>query len=700
MPCAQVPIIPTEGCARATLYRHCQRKELKKLSFSCGVAATWMVMFVAMTSPAWPQGKTTDLTGQSLEDLMNIQVVSVSKTEQKLSGTASAVFVITQEDIRRSGATNIPDLLRMVPGMDVAQINSNTWAIGTRGFNGRFANELLVLVDGRSVYTPTFGGVFWDTLDFPLEDIDRIEVIRGPGGSIWGANAVNGVVNIITKKASETHGGLIVAGGGNVNQGFETTQYGGEVGKSIDYRVYTKYFNNGHFPDPTGQDGGDGWHMLQGGFRTDSALSPKDTLMFQGNIYSSREDTPTNTLPSITSAAPVSIELAINVAGGFLQGVWTHTYSPRSDTSLQVSYDRYERDDQLGEARGTLDLDFKHHIAQGARQNFVWGLTYRDSNSRSDGNLFISLTPADLNTQLFGAFIQDEIAIVPDRLYLTAGTKLEHNYYTGFNLMPSARAVWTPSPSQALWAAISDAVRSPSALDAGFRVNFGSFTEQDGTLAVPALIGNPHIDDESLIAYELGYRRTFRDRLSIDFAAYYNDYGHQETTEPAAPFFENTPPPPHLVLPLTYENLMHGETHGFELAANWKVTSRWTLSPGYAFEQIHMHLSPASQDTTSVAGAEGSSPVHSAQLRSRVTLSKGLSWDTSVYFVDRLADPSVPSYTRVDTQLAWQLGEGVGLSLVGQNLARDRHEEFVDLTGSVRSTLVKRSAYVKLSWQF
>jgi iron complex outermembrane receptor protein len=673
---------------------------MKKLSFSCGVTMTWMAMFAAMALPAWPQGKTADLTDQSLEDLMNVQVTSVSKTEQKLSSTASAIFVITQEDIRRSGALNVPDLLRMVPGVDVAQINSNTWAISARGFNGRFSSELLVLVDGRSVYTPTFGGVFWDTLDFPLEDIDRIEVIRGPGGSIWGANAVNGVINIITKKASETLGGLVVAGGGNVNQGFETTQYGGEVGKSTDYRVYTKYSNNGHFPDPTGQDGGDGWHMLQGGFRTDSTLSPRDTLMFEGNIYSAREGGPTFAFPLITSPNPVDVELLVNVTGGFLQGVWNHTYSPRSDTSLQVSYDHYQRNDQLREGRGTIDLDFQHHFEWGARQNVIWGLTYRDSDSHSDGNLFISLTPADLNTQLFGVFFQDEIAIVPDRLYLTAGAKLEHNYYTGFNLIPSTRAVWTPSPNQALWVAISDAVRSPAAIDAGLRTNFGSFTQPDGTLTVPALIGNPRVGDESLIAYELGYRRTIRDRLSIDVAAYYNDYGHQETVEPSAPFFEDAPAPPHLVLPFTYENLMHGEAHGFELSANWKVTRRWTLSPGYAFEQIHMHLAPTSEDTTSVGAAEGSSPEQSAQLRSHSVLWHGLNWDTSAYFVGRLTDPREPSYARLDTQLSWHLSERVSLSFVGQNLVKDHHEEFVDSTASARTTLVKRSAYIQFTGRF
>jgi len=663
-------------------------------------AAALLAILLCKSSPAWPQQETDDLASHSIEDLMNIEVTSVSKTEQKLSNAASTIFVITQDDIARSNATNLTDLLRMVPGVDVAQINANTTAISIRGFNGRFANKLLVLVDGRSVYTQTFGGVFWDTLDLPLEDIDRIEVVRGPGGSIWGANAVNGVINIITKKASETHGGLIVAGGGNVNQGFETTQYGGEVAESTDYRVYTKYFDNGHFPGPTGEDGGDGWHMFQGGFRTDTTLSPKDTLMLQGNIYSAREGIPTFTLPSITSANPVNVELLVNMTGGFFQGVWNHVYSPRSDTSLQVSYDRYDRDDQLREDRGTLDIDFQHHFAWGLRQNFVWGLNYRDSNSHSDGTLFISLTPADLNTQLFGAFIQDEIAIVPSRVYLTAGIKLEHNYYTGLNVMPSTRAVWTPSPNQALWFAISDAVRSPSALDVGLRNNVGSFTEPDGALAVLAVVGNPRINDESLISYELGYRRTIRDRLSIDFATYYNDYHHLYTVEPATPFLENTPTPPHTVLPVTFENLMHGETHGFEITANWHVMSRWTLSPGYAFEQIHMHLAPTSVDTTSVGEAQGSSPVQSAQLRSRLALPHGLAWDTSAYFVDRLTDPVMPSYTRLDTGLSWQFLEGATLSLIGQNLAQDHHEEFADATGSARTTLVKRSAFAKFTWRF
>jgi iron complex outermembrane receptor protein len=665
-----------------------------------GRAAALVTLVVSLALPALCQQKPEDLTNQTIEDLMSIQVTSVSKTEQKLSQTASAIFVITQEDIRNSGATNIPDLLRTVPGLDVAQINANTWAITARGFNGRFSNKLLVLVDGRTVYTPTFGGVFWDVLDLPLEDIQRIEVIRGPGGSVWGANAVNGVINIITKNASETHGGLVVAGGGDVDQGFGTIQYGGKAVGNTDYRVYAKYLNQDHFPDATGPDGGDGWHMLQSGFRTDSVLSSKDTLMFQGNLYSAREGTPSTYLPSVTATALQNNELLVNLSGGSLQGIWNHTLSPHSDTSLQISYDAYQRNDTLGEGRRTLDLDFQHHFSGWARQKIVWGLNYSYSASHSVGSFTASLSPADLATQLFGLFIQDEIAILPDRLFLTLGTKVEHNYYTGFDLLPSARVAWTPSPHHTLWAAVSKAERTPSALDASIRANLSGFTGPGGIPVLVSLVGNPKVNNEALIAYEMGYRTMILKQLSIDFTSYYNNYTDQDTTEPSALFMENTPPPPHLVLPLISENLMHGEAHGIEVAVNFQATHRWSLSPGYAFEQINEHLAPTSLDTTSVGSAEGSSPAHSAQLRSHLALARGLGWDTSPYFVGRLADPREPAYTRLDTGLSWQIGESISLSFVGQNLLKDRHEEFVDSTESARTTLIKRAAYAKLSWQF
>jgi iron complex outermembrane recepter protein len=665
---------------------------------ACAVALVAMVGCCSL--PAWSQQETTDLSARSLEDLMNIEVTSVSKTKETLSHTAAAVFVISPEDITRSGATNIPDLLRMVPGVDVAQINANTWAVSVRGFNARFSNELLVMVDGRPVYTETFGGVFWDVLDLPMEDIERIEVIRGPGGSIWGANAVNGVINIITKKASETLGGLVVTGGGNTDQGFGTTQYGGRAGEQTDYRVYTKYSNQDHFPSPAGQDGGDGWHLLQGGFRTDSVVSSKDTLTFQGDIYTGREGQPTVEFPSVTATAAQNIEVLANLSGGFVQGDWDHRSSADSDTSLQVSWERYKLNDILREHRDTLDIDFQNHYSGWTRQNIVWGLTYRYSMTDSDGGLSVSLVPARLATQLFGSFIQDEITIVPDKLYLTVGAKLEHNYYTGFGFMPSARVAWVPTQHHTLWAAVSKAERTPTSIDTSIRSDLSGFTGAGGVPVLVELIGNPHFKNEGLIAYEAGYRTTVLKQLSIDFTAYFNDYNNLETTEPAAPFFANTPAPPHLVVPLTNENLMHGETQGVEVAVNWQPIHRWTLSPGYAFEEIHMHLSPTSQDTTSVSQAQGSSPGHSAQLRSHFELAHGLSWDASVYFVDRLANPVERAYTRLDTGLSWHFAKGASLGIFGQNLLADTHEEFVDPTGSVRTTLVKRDAYAKFTWRF
>lgn len=641
-----------------------------------------------------------DLIDRSLEDLMDIKVTSVSKTEQTLSRTAAAVFVISGEEIRRSGATNIPDLLRMVPGVDVAQIDANTWAITARGLNGRYSNELLVMIDGRNVYTPTFGGVLWDTLDLPLEDIERIEIIRGPGGTIWGVNAVNGVINIITRKASETDGGLVVAGGGNLDQGFGTVQYGGGLGKNTDYRVFGKYLNQDHMPGPSGSDGADGWNLLRGGFRTDSQLSANNTLMVQGDLYTGEESVPTSLLPSVTSPQLQNADIISPLAGGFVQSSWKHVVSAQSDTTLQISFDRYKRNDLLDEERSTFTIDFQHHLALGSRQDIVWGAGYTFTDSRTSGQLTASLNPPNLSMQLPSAFFQDEVALIPNKLYLTVGTKLDHNLYTGLNWMPSARVAWSPSARHMFWATSSKADRIPSETDTAVRANIGGFPGPGGTPILLAFVGNPDFKNEELVAYEAGYRVTLSSQLSIDLATYYNDYSSQQTTEPSTPFFESTPAPAHEVLPVTYKNLMHGEADGFEMSVNWKAISRWTLSPGYAFETLHMHLDPSSKDTSSVSAAEGSSPANSAQLRSHLDLRHGLGWDTSAYFVDRLASGGVPSYTRLDTGLFIHCTEGLSLRVMGQNLLQDRHLEFVDTTGTTRSTLIKRSAYAKLTWQF
>jgi iron complex outermembrane receptor protein len=564
---------------------------------SCSLIFLFYYAPVLAQKPQQGTGSGVDLTAMNIEDLMNVKVTSVSKKEQKLSRTAAAIFVITPEDIRRSGATSIPDVLRMVPGMDVAQINGSTWAISARGFNQQFSNKLLVMIDGRVVYTSLFAGVFWDNiLDFPLEDIARIEVIRGPGGTIWGANAVDGVINIFTKNTSETRGGLVVAEGGNIDQESGMVQYGGELKAGTDYRLYTKYFNRTNLLDLNGQIGQDGWHQLRGGFRMDSTLSPKDSLMVEGDITTGREGELGFVLPSITSPGYLAESEQINISNGSLESVWNHVYSPRSDTSLQVSFDRDKRrDPQNPETRDTLDFDFQHHIALGGRQDVVWGLGYRYTTDLILGSLTVFENPASSTHQIFDGFFQDEIALVPNRLYLTGGMKLEHNDYTGFEVMPSVRLAWAPSAHHTLWLAISRALRAPSRYDTNLVLNIGNVGTSD-SVDLLRLYGNSQFQDERLLAYEMGYRTALGNHVSIDLAAYFDDYDNLQTTEPAASFSEPTPLPAHVVSPLIYENLMNGEVHGLEVAANVKVTDRWTFSPGYAFERIHMHTDPTSED--------------------------------------------------------------------------------------------------------
>jgi iron complex outermembrane receptor protein len=653
--------------------------------------------------PLHAQQKTEDLTGKSLEDLMNVQVTSVSQKEQKLSRTASAIFVISQEDIRRSGATNVPDLLRMVPGLDVAQINASTWAISARGLNDEFANELLVLVDGRNVYTPTFGGVFWDLLDLPLEDIARIEVIRGPGGTVWGVNAVNGVINIITKKASETKGAMLVAGGGNVNEEFGTAQYGGELHKGTDYRVYTKYSNENDLPQLSGQEGKDAWYLLQGGFRVDSQLSSKDTLTLQGNLFKERAGDFIQYLPSVTSANLVDATTTANHSSGYLQGAWSHSYSSRSETTLDVSLEHYSIEDvfnTLNDNRWTLAVDFRHHFAWGERQDIVWGLGYLYTQDHSPGDSTTSLDPASLGTQQFSSFVQDEITVVPERTYLTVGSKLVHDYYTGFVLLPSARVAYLLNDRNTLWAAVSKAARTPDRLDTALRINTGNAAAPGSTPILTSLFGNPNYQNENLLAYEAGYRTGLSNHLSFDASAYYNDYSNQQTTEPSALFFETSPAPAHFVMPSIYKNRGYGETHGLEVSLNCKPIERWTMGAAYDFERMHFHDGAGSLDTQSGLETEGSDPHVHAKLRSHLDLSKALSWDLSAYFTDRLVYQGVPSYTRLDSGVSWSLGKGLSFSLVGQNLLRDHHVEFLESGQGLDVTQVKRSGYAKLTWYF
>jgi len=661
------------------------------LLVACGGA--WGQLTKSQKAEQTPPG---DLTQVSLENLMNIEVTSVSKKEQKLSQVAAAIFVITHEDIRRSGATNIPDLLRMVPGMDVAQINSNTWAISTRGFNFQFASKLLVLIDGRAVYTPLFGGVNWDTQDAPVEDIERIEVIRGPGGAVWGANAVDGVINIITKKAAETPGVLVTGGGGTQAQGFGTVQFGGKITGSTNYRIFTSYQNNDHFPDLSGQNAEDGWHLLHGGFRADTKLSQNDSLTTQGDLYTGSEGA---TIVHAILSPPdnVNVERLATLSGGNILGRWNHVFSGRYDTTLQIYFDEYRRGgpDAI-DVRDTIDFDFQNHMVLGRRQDLIWGVGYRHTVDDTEGTVDKAFVPADSAKQLFNLFVQDQITLKPSRAYLYVGTKLENSYFAGFDLQPSVRLAWTPSAHRTFWAGISRASRTPARRDVGL---VAALAALPGPAEV-VLLGNPNIKTEHEVAYELGYRAQPTERFSIDVTVFANTYHNLESTEPLPPFTDTSSVPPLLVFPKLLGNKLHGTTDGVEAFIKWRVADRWTLSPGYSFLQMHLHTDATSLDTTSVADTEGSNPGHQAQLRSHLELWRGFAWDASAYFVGRLPAQAVASYTRLDTQLIWRFMESASFSIVGQNLLRDHHVEFNDAFQSVNSSQVKRSAYAKLTWQF
>jgi iron complex outermembrane receptor protein len=637
-----------------------------------------------------------DLTQVSMEGLMNLEVTSASKKEQKLSQVPAALFVITQEDIGRSGATNIPDLLRMVPGMDVAQINANTWAVSARGLNSEFAGELLVLVDGRAVYTPLLAGVNWDTLDVPLEDIERIEVIRGPGGTVWGANAVNGVINIITKKAWDTQGALVTVGGGTHTQELGTAQLGGKINADTSYRVFAKYLDNGHFPDLNGANAQDDWRLLHGGFRADSSVSKKDSLTIQGDLYTGGQG---NEVVHTILSPPnnVTLDRLASLSGGDLLGRWSHVFSDRSDLTAQFYFDQYTRSGpQVREARHTFDFDFQHHLALGERHDLIWGAGYRHTADETLGTIDETFIPANWAGELFNLFAQDQVTLKPNCLFLYAGTKLENSYFTGFDIQPSLRLAWTPDKSRTLWGAVSRATRTPDRRD----VNLSAALAALPGPAEVLLVGNPNLQSEHVIVYEAGYRAQPTKTLSIDVAAFFSSYHGLQTIEPLSSFIDANSQPPILVLPQTFANKLHGTTDGVEVSVSWKATDRWIVSPGYALLQTHLHTDPTSLDTTTAADEEGSNPRHQAQLRSHFELWRNLAWDANAYFVGRLPAQAVVSYTRVDTQLTWRFAESMEASFVGQNLLRDHHVEFNDDLATVNSSQIKRSAYAKITWRF
>ena len=647
----------------------------------------WLCALIAPAIAAAGDAPTIgDLKQLNVEDLMNLQVTSVARHPEKLLETASAIRVITQEEIRRSGATSIPEALRLADNLQVAQKNSHDWAISARGFNTALGNKLLVMIDGRTVYTPLYSGVFWDVQDYLLEDIDRIEVISGPGGALWGANAVNGVINIITKSAKDTQGLYTEAGGGTQLQDFGAVRYGGSLGADTQYRVYAKYFDRGNEVLANGNPETDAWRQARTGFRIDSQATSIDKLTLQGDYYDGHENVQTGGTD--------------DGSGQNLLGRWTRVLSDDSDIMLQSYLDQTHLADPIpGLTSGglaltpsgvlyddltTYDVDFQHRFSIGSINRVVWGLGYRLTHDAVVDAPAIGFLPADLRQNLYSALVQDEIAL-RHNLSFTLGTKLEHNDYTGFEFEPDARLNWNLSPGQALWSAVSRAVRTPSRIDTDL---------SEGSPPYFVLLkGGPNFTSEALLAYELGYRAQYTSKLSTSVSTFYNQYNDVRSTSIT----------PATIVPLFFANNLEGHTYGLEFGGDYQISEGWLLHAGYTLLKEHLRVKPGAFDLSNALN-ETADPEHQFSIRTslnlpgRAELAAGLRWVDTLEINNGPTPGTVPSYFELDSRLAWHATTRLELSLVGQNLLHDRHVEY-GFPGATRPE-IERSVYGKIAWRY
>ncbi|HKH49984.1 MAG TPA: TonB-dependent receptor plug domain-containing protein [Thermoanaerobaculia bacterium] len=603
----------------------------------------------------------------SIEELMQIDVTSVSRRSEPFFEAAAAVAVITADELRRSGVTSLPEALRLVNSLHVARQTQSAWAISARGFNSAAANKLLVLIDGRSVYTPLFSGVFWDVQDVLLEDVDRIEVVRGPGATIWGANAVNGVINVITKPASETQGGLAVAGAGNEERGFAAARWGGTLGERGNYRAYGKYASRGAMEFLDGSEAIDDMWLGQGGFRSDWKTAGGDGLTLQADAYTGRVGEP--------------LVGDSNRDGGNLLGRWSRRSSERSGFELQVYLDRTHRSIPalFEEHRETGDVDFQQDLRLGTRQELIWGLGYRHTRDSVRNSRVIEFLPDHRAQDLLSAFVQDEVSFLDDRLRVTLGTKVEHNDSTGFEVQPNVRFSLGLGERRMLWGAVSRAVRTPTQFDEDLVFHVRQLP------SVIAFLGSRDFESEKLVAYELGHRMRLGSGLILDNAMFYNVYDDLRSFDPA----------PTGAFPFTFGNRTNAETWGLETRINWEPAPWWHWHFAYAWLDGRYFLDPGSRGT---AQREGNDPEHRIQVRSFVDLPGGVELDAWLRYVDRLPAPEVPSYLDLDLHLGWHPLSSLELALIGRNLLHSSHEEFGP-AGPNRE-VVERSLYGRATWSF
>jgi iron complex outermembrane recepter protein len=655
---------------------------------------SWLPLLAA--APVSAQTRTaaspTDLTELTIEDLLKIEVTSVSKRAEPMQAAPAAIYVVTGEEIGRSGARSVAEALRLVPGLQVARTNANTYRISARGFDSG-GDKMQVLVDGRSVYTPLTSSVFWDVLDTFLPDIDRIEVIRGPGATLWGANAFNGVINIITRSSADTHGGKVLAAVGNEEQAGGALRVGTAVGDAGHVRFYAKAFERDDSELATGDDNRDGQRHLQGGLRADWSLELAHTLMVSGDIYDGSERATGAVL-----RGPIRTELT----GANFNAHWNWSASAGNNVSAELSFDRYRREtpETFSERRRTWDFGVQQNLYLGARSDLTWGLGYRNTHDDTGGPPFaIIFSPGARTLETWNVFVEHQLDFAGDRAVWAAGSKFEHNDVTGFEVQPGTRIGWKISPSWFTWASVSHAVRTPNRLDHDIAI----FCQPplDAVIGctpggrVP--IGSRDFTSEKLIAYEAGLRYSDNRIWSADLAAFYNDYSDLRSTERSGPG----------PVDFKFENKLRGHGLGGEAAFTVRPSQRLDLRGWYAFLNLQIERSAGSNDVASGANIEGSTARHHAGLRATWQPAHGWNLASALRYVGRLprtGTPSatsgrtdVPGYVELDLRAAWRVWSALQLALVGQNLLHAAHPEFGPAAS--RGEL-ERSLILEIGWEW
>ena len=638
-----------------------------------------------------------DATWMSLEELMGVEVSSAAKRPQRLADTTTAIYALGRDDIRRSGATNLPELLRQVPGVQVSRIDGSRYAVSIRGFSNRYSGKLLVLLDGRTLYSPLFGGTYWEAQDVMLEDVERVEVIRGSGGTLWGANAVNGVINIISREAKNTQGTFVEAKAGSLESGV-ALRHGTTLGEDGHMRAYLKLDDHEGLDTPTGQEAHDAWRQKRAGFRADLKPSWADRLTVQGDVYETHAEQSVLYLNESTLSSSYVPDTS-TLSGVNLLARWQHQPAPDRSWHVQAYVDQARVSGLVQKSQtDTLDLEWQNRAPLATDHDVTWGLGFRYARLSLDGNFNITMTPSEDSLLIYSGFVQDEIRLRDD-WQLTLGSKLEHNEITGLEVQPNARLLWRATPTDSVWAAISRSVQTPSKAITTVNSHIATQPLPTGASALVTVRGNPDLTSEVVVSRELGYRGQLAPSLSLDAALFHNSYEGVVAREFGALSFN-----PYPVLPVNFSNDLKGTTYGIELSSNWQVAQNWQLKGSYSWLQMDLKPTSPGRQLIPAFGQADSSPQHLIQLHSMHKLGNNLELDALVYFNSQLefltpdGQFELGSHTRFDLRLGWRPTRNLEVSLVGRNLLRKSHTEYVpeDIKGSE----VPRSLMLQAKWTY